>query len=231
MYDPNADAPIFNAVPPVVVATAVLIAAIEASLQLGEAGLVGGPAAVGWRLDMIERFGMYASAFQWMWENGTWPLEQVVRLVAYPFFHQGLADALLSAVFVLAIGKGLVERTRTSTFVAVFFGAAIVTGVVISVLMDQRTVIYGAWAPISGLIGALSWVLLLIARATGRPTQQAFGLLAVLGIIQVVFWAMFGGTGLLEFVVGGAAGFGIAVLLHPAIGEGPGYWLRQTRSR
>lgn len=231
MHDPNADAPLFNAVPPLVVVIAVLIGVIEVAFQLGEAGLIGGPAAVGWRLEITERFGLYTAALEWMWENGRYPLEHLLRLIAYPFLHQGGVDALLSAVFVLALGKFVAERMGNLTVTLCFFVPAVFTGLAAALILGPRVLLIGAWAPICGLIGALTWALFLQARATGGNPVQAFGLIGALAVIQAIFWGMFGGTGLFEIFAGFVAGFAVAALLHPSVGEGPGGWLDRARSR
>jgi hypothetical protein len=54
MQDPNA--PPLNPLPPVVWALALPIIAMEVVVNLGARGLVGGPEAVGWRLDAMQRF-------------------------------------------------------------------------------------------------------------------------------------------------------------------------------
>ena len=56
MQHPDHNVSPFNAVPPVVVLTVLVMAAIEIAVELGAQGYVGGPQAVGWRLALVERF-------------------------------------------------------------------------------------------------------------------------------------------------------------------------------
>ena len=49
MLDPNADAAPVNPLPQAVILLAILIAVPEVIFQLGEAGIIGGPAGATWR--------------------------------------------------------------------------------------------------------------------------------------------------------------------------------------
>ena len=76
-----------NPLPPVVLALFFAIAGVEVLFAVGEAGFVGGPEAIGWRLNAIRDYGFSGSVFDWMIEQGRWPLEHVMRFVTYPFVH------------------------------------------------------------------------------------------------------------------------------------------------
>ena len=65
-YDPS---PV-NPLPPIVLVLFLAIFGIEAMLAAGEAGIVGGPAAVGWRLAVIRDYGFSPQVFDWMRETG-----------------------------------------------------------------------------------------------------------------------------------------------------------------
>jgi hypothetical protein len=53
MFNPNADAAPINPLPKSVIILLCLVAFVEFILQLGERGLIGGSAAVGWRLELV----------------------------------------------------------------------------------------------------------------------------------------------------------------------------------
>ncbi|RYI13853.1 MAG: rhomboid family intramembrane serine protease, partial [Acetobacteraceae bacterium] len=55
--DPDHNAPPLNPLPWVVWVLALPMIAMEVVLSLGAAGIVGGPQAIGWRLQAVERFG------------------------------------------------------------------------------------------------------------------------------------------------------------------------------
>lgn len=48
--------PAVNPLPPVVVALVLFIMGVELAFTLGARGLVGGPTAVGWRLDALQSY-------------------------------------------------------------------------------------------------------------------------------------------------------------------------------
>jgi hypothetical protein len=82
MYDPNANESPLNPLPPVVWLMALAIAVPELLLQAGEAGFVGGPEAIGWRLDLARRYGFLDPVFDWMRQTGNYPLEHLQRFVS-----------------------------------------------------------------------------------------------------------------------------------------------------
>ena len=55
MHDPELEPPV-NPMPPAVVLVFLAIAGIEAALSLGEAGMIGGREAIGWRLALIRDY-------------------------------------------------------------------------------------------------------------------------------------------------------------------------------
>ncbi|MEM7440876.1 MAG: rhomboid family intramembrane serine protease [Pseudomonadota bacterium] len=231
MHHPNADAPPFNPLPPLVIAIAVVMGAIEAAFQLGEAGLIGGPNAAAWRQEIAYRFGFFNAVAHQMYGLQSFPPDQVMRFVTYPFFHRDVTEALFSVVFVLAIGKWVGERTHWVNLLVTFVASSALTALVASLVFSVDYLLLGAWAPICGWIGAMTWLLVLHARAVGEPPRQAFGLVAALGVFQLVFWALFGATGLFEWAVGFVSGFAIFAFLQPTLYQGVGYWLDRARNR
>ena len=101
--DPNAS-PI-NALPVPVILLALPIVLVEIAFQLGAQGFVGGPEAVGWRLNAVQDYGFFAEVFQEMLDRGTYPPEHVLRFVTYPFMHWSMTHMLMVLVFLLALGK------------------------------------------------------------------------------------------------------------------------------
>lgn len=231
MHNPDADAPFFNDVPPVVVALAILLAAIELVFQAGSAGLIGGPGAVNWRLGMAERFGFFNSAAQWMWQTGQFPFEHMQRFVTHVFFHRSGTSTLFSVVFLLALGKFVGERVATWVLLTVFFGSTMLTALFQAILFGPQMLLLGAGAATYGLIGALTWLLFAQARAVGADPRQAFSLAGALALIHLVFYLIFGGNTWFESLGGFVFGFGLTALLCPAPGRGVGYWLDRTRTR
>ena len=78
-HDQNA-APL-NPLSPAVWAIALPMIAMEVVLSLGAAGFVGGPEAIGWRLDAVQRFAYSPDYMRQMIDLNQYPLQGVMRLV------------------------------------------------------------------------------------------------------------------------------------------------------
>ena len=90
----NRNAPPLNPLPMVVWLLALPILAMEVVLSLGAAGVVGGPQAIGWRLEAIQRFAYAPDFMRQMFAEGRYSLDGVARLVTYPLVHGNFTHAL-----------------------------------------------------------------------------------------------------------------------------------------
>ena len=216
-FDPRNQSP-FNALPPVVVALAVVIAGIELMFQAGASGLVGGPEAVGWRLNAVRDWSVYDPVFAWMFETGQVPPRELARLVTYPLIHLSFGHAAFAAVFVLAFGNVLSPFYPAWRFLLIFWGAALAGAVAFVALFSTGQRLTGAYAGAYGLIGAFAYV----SRKglTRVDPDRAFLLIGLLLAIQPIF-GLASGSGLgwmpdwIAEMSGAAAGFGLAALLFP----------------
>lgn len=220
----------FNALPPVVVAMALLIVAIEALFTLGARGIIGGPGAIGWRNIAIQTYGFNADVLWWMVENRRFPAEQVQRLVTYSFVHGSFTHALLAVVMLLALGKVVAEVLRGVRMVVLFFASAIFGAVVYGLTVGgQQPWLIGAYPGIYGLIGGFTCLLWLRLGQVGAPQSAAFRLIGFLMAIQLLFGILFGGS--FDWVADLSAfmlGFFLCFLLIPG---GWGHALERLRNR
>ncbi len=221
MYDENADASPFNALPPIVIAIAAVIAIIELIFQAGESGLVGGPSAVGWRLAAIEDFGFLDQIWDWMRSNGQYPPNFLSRLLTYPLVHGSFIHATFAVVIILAIGKAVGEVFNSLAFLAVFVGASVMGALAYGTLIDTRVALIGGYPGAYGLIGAFTFLLWVNLAAVGANSARAFTLIGFLMGIQLVFGLLFGGgydwiADLTGFVTGFVLSFAVS----------PGGWSR-----
>ena len=217
MMDPRNQSP-FNALPPTVVALAVVIVGIELMFQAGTAGFVGGREAVGWRLTALRDWAVLDGVATWMWENQSWPPRQLARLLTYPFLHGSFVHAAFVAVFVLAIGNAVAPVYPNLRGLAIFFGASIAGALVYVIAFDAVSPLFGGYPGAYGLIGAFTF--LTRRGLTRADPAKAFMLIVFLLAIQPVFGLL--GTRSLAWLpdwsadLGGAlAGYGIAALLFP----------------
>ena len=211
----------FNALPPVVVALALAIFAVEAAFQLGARGIVGGPGAVGWRLAAVQDFAVIGGVFDQMWALNVWPAEHLLRLVAYPFVHASFTHALFVIVFVLALGKMVGEVVSWFAVLVVFFGSAVAGALVYAWALDDPIPLIGGFPAAYGLIGAFTFLLWARLRDTGGPQGRAFLLIGLLMGIQLMFGLLFGGGR-----DGGADLAGVATGVAQCCLVTPGGWAR-----
>lgn len=192
--DPDHNAPPLNPVPWVVWALALPMIAMEAVLSLGAAGVVGGPQAIGWRLQAVERFGLFPELLKFQWETGGHPLEELHRLVSYVVVHATFTHALFAVVMLLALGKMVGEVFRWWGVLAVFLGSAAVGGAAYGLLVPGlRTQLIGAYPGVYGLIGAFTFLIWTKLALVGANRLRAFSLIGMLLAVQLVFGLLFGG--------------------------------------
>tara|TARA_R110002094_G_scaffold98342_3_gene98991 strand:+ start:5267 stop:5953 length:687 start_codon:yes stop_codon:yes gene_type:complete len=220
MQDPDFHPPV-NPLPPVVILLFLAIAGVEAGLSLGEAGVIGGPGAVGWRLGLVRDYGFSGDIFDQMLVIGQWPLRQVVRFVTYPFIHAGFTHALFAMVLLLALGKMVAEVMGQVALVMIFVLSGIGGAFVYALILNDPANLAGAYPNVYGLIGGYSFVMWRKLAGQGTEQFRAFALIAVLMGLQL-FWGVFFETGTLWVaeLAGFFCGFGLSFLLAP------GEWAR-----
>lgn len=210
------NAPPFNPLPVVVWALALPIIAMEIVLGLGARGLVGGPMAVGWRLDAMERLAYSPDLMRYMIEIGQYPWQGLIRLIGYPFVHASFSHALMALVLLLALGKMVGEVFRPWAVLTVFFGAAVAGALAYTVMPGARSLLIGAYPPVYGLIGAFTFLLWVNLAAVGANRYRAFTMIGFLLGIQLLFAVLFGGgMDWVADIAGFAAGFLLSFVVSP----------------
>ena len=216
MYDPDHDASPVNPIPPVVLALAGLVVAIELVFQAGARGLVGGPAAVGWRLEALNAFAFSARYFDYMLQTGDWRPDGVWRFFTYGFVHVSLTHALFAAVILLALGNFVAKLFHPVAILATFFAASAAGALTFGLTESGQAALYGAYPGAYGLLGLYTWALWAAADRLGTSPYAAFRLIGVLVGIQVVFILIDGRwNSLWSEIAGFAAGFALATPLAP----------------
>ncbi|MBD3665820.1 rhomboid family intramembrane serine protease [Sulfitobacter aestuariivivens] len=223
MQDPEYQPPV-NPLPPAVVVVFLIMAGIEAMLSLGEAGMIGGRDAVGWRLGMIRDYGFSGDLFDWMLANGRFPLQEVARLVTYPFIHLGFTQSLFAMVLLLALGKMVAEVMGQFAFLTLFFVSGIGGAVIYALLLNDPIWLVGGYPSTYGLIGGYTFVLWRTLEgqgARGAEQLRAFTLIALLMAIQLIWGILFVvGTQWVAELAGFVCGFALSFVMAP------GEWAR-----
>lgn len=212
MQDHNA--PPLNPLPPVVWALTLPMIALEIVLQIGEAGIAGGPDAVGWRVEAITKIAFVPDLWREMWQLGSFPVEHLARLVAYPFVHGTLTHTAFAVVILLALGKFVGEVLRFWAVLVVFFGATLVGALAYGFLTTPMP-LFGAYPGDYGLVGAFTYLMWLRLAGSGKE-YRAFSMIGLLLGVQLIFGVAFGGGwGWVADLAGFAAGFALTVLVAP----------------
>ena len=208
--------PPINPMPPVVVALFLVIAGIELVFMAGARGFVGGPGAVGWRLEAVQAYAFSGPVFDWMIANGIYPADQVMRFVTYPFVQANFSHALFVCVLLLALGKMVAEAMGSIATLVIFFGASVFGALAYAVMLNDPAPLLGGFPGVYGLIGGFTFLLWQRLGEEGGPQVRAFILIGGLLFIRLVFALLYGtdATWLADFV-GFGAGFGLSILLVP----------------
>ena len=202
-----------NAVPTVILLLFLALAGTEAILSLGGQGLAGGPAAVGWRISLIERFAVSPAVLGYALQGQVdlWP-----RFVLYALVHGSVMHALFAGALLLALGKFVGEEMGEWRTLLVLLVATVMGAVGFGALVDGVQPLFGAYPAVYGLIGAFTYLLWLRLGRAGENRLQAFRLIGVLLAIQLVFGALFGSSPQwVGDVAGFLAGGATAVLVAP----------------
>ncbi len=215
MTDPDFQPPV-NPLPAAVTLVFLAIAGVEVGLSLAEAGLIGGPGAIGWRLALIRDYGFSGEMFDWMIANWRFPLSEVPRAVTYSFVHLGFTHAIFAVVLLLALGKMVSEAMGQVAFLTIFFASGILGAVLYALVLNDPVWMVGAYPSVYGLIGGYSFVMWRRLSSLGEAQYRAFSLIAVLMGIQLLWGVFFeAGTQWLAELFGFFVGFGLCFLLAP----------------
>lgn len=219
----------FNAIPPVIIALTLLILGIEVVFQLANAGIIGGPRGVGWRLAAVEEFGFSSAVLDRVLINGDYSFDMLKRFVTYAFINVQLTQVAFCAGLTLALGKFAGGFYGGTKVLIIYLVTAIFGALVFGFLTEGRTPLLGGFTPVYGLIGAYTYALWLRLGEAGEKQVYAFRLIGILLALQLLFGLIFGsGNQWISELAGFAAGFATSVILAPG---GWALLLERLRSR
>lgn len=210
-----------NPLPWIVWAVALPIIALELVLVLADYGIIGGPEGVGWRLDALLRFAYSAPLMREMVEVGSYPAEQMLRLLTYPFVYESTTQALFALVILLALGKMVAEVFSTWAFLTLFFASSVGAALALTLFLPGvHNALIGGFPAVYGLIGAYTFLMWKGLGAQGAGQSRAFRLIGVLLGVQILFSIIFGGDALwVADAFGFVIGFGLSFVLRPGGGR------------
>ncbi|MEO0766223.1 MAG: rhomboid family intramembrane serine protease [Pseudomonadota bacterium] len=204
-----------NPLPPAVWLLFLALALPELAFSLGEAGLIGGAGAVGWRLNALNDYAFSGEAFDFMVENGRLLPEHMLRFVTYPFVFGSFTSFLFAGVILLAMGKMVGDVLGGWAVVLVFFLCGIFGALVFGLITNESWLV-GAYPCVYGLIGTYTFLYWQRQVVSGGPQGQAFMLIGVLMGIQLIFGALFQvGYAWVGELAGFVAGFALTAFVVP----------------
>ncbi|MCC5987351.1 MAG: rhomboid family intramembrane serine protease [Pararhodobacter sp.] len=210
-------APPINKLPALVWLLLFAIAGIEAVLWLGAQGLIGGPQALGWRLEAITRWGYSGAVQVVMLENRHFPVAYLVRYGAFSFIHGGPLHAFFVIVLLAALGKYVTEAFGTLRTLAVLVPATLGGAVIFGLVLGEHELawLFGGMPMVFALVGAATWWRWHDAEdSAGR--WRAFGLVgALLGARLAIGLMVEAGHGWIAELAAFALGFALAALFAP----------------
>ncbi|SFR99427.1 rhomboid family intramembrane serine protease [Yoonia litorea] len=205
-----------NNLPPVVIALTLAIIGIEALFQLANAGIIGGPRGVGWRIAAIEQYGYSAAVLERVLVAGDYSFDMLRRFVTYPFINAQLTQVAFCAALTLALGKFTSEYYGQFKVLVLYFATAVIGAIMFGLLVDGRFPLLGGFTPVYGLIGAYTYALWLRLGEAGENRLMAFRLIGFLLLIQLIFGLIFGASSQwIAELSGFVAGFAFATVLAP----------------
>ena len=204
-----------NPLPPAVWFLFFALALPELVFSVGEAGLMGGPQAVGWRLNALNDYAFSGIAFDFMVDNARLLPEHMLRFVTYPFVFGSFTSSIFAGVILLAMGKMVGEVMGGFAVILMFFLSGIFGALVFGLLTNEPWLV-GAYPCVYGLIGTYTFLYWQRQVASGGPQGQAFMLIGVLMGIQLIFGVLFQvGYEWVGELAGFVAGFALTAFVVP----------------
>ena len=218
---------LFNRLPGSIVALACLLGGIETALTLGARGLIGGPFALGWRIEAMSALGFSAPLFEHALTTRAPSVDAAMRFASFALVHQGPVHALFGLVLLLALGKAVSERFAQWAMLLILLAGSVGGALAYGIFAEGRALLVGIYPGVYGLIGAFTWALYMAADG-GRSRWLAFRLIGVLLALQLLVRLFLGGGQDWIADLGGfLAGFALAWLVAP---DGPAR-MRRWRDR
>ena len=217
MQDDDFSQPLFNALPPAVVALALAIFTVEVILSAGARGYLGGEGAIGWRVQAIRDFGFFSAIPAVMIETGNWAFDLWKRFFTYAFVHLSFTHTIFVIVFLLALGKLVGEVFGNLAVLTLFFACGVFGALIYAGLTGDDRPLVGGFPSVYGLIGAYTFFMWVGLGAAGENQYRAFSLIGFLMGIQLIFGVLFGSS---NDWVAEIAGFALGFVLTPALAPG-----------
>ncbi len=214
MSDHDHSAPPILPLPGLVWALLLTLAGIEATFWAGTHGLVAGPEAAGWRLGAVEHFAFAAPVQDWMVETRQVPPRHLLRYLSYPLIHASALHALLSMVFLAALGKSIAQTHGQAALAALLILPGAAGAVVFGLITSGEGWLLGATPAVLALVGAWGWTQW---QDPGKPRRATLGLIGGFLIARLAFGLLIEPT---DIWIADLTAFALGAAMAPALAPG-----------
>ncbi|MCF6273631.1 MAG: rhomboid family intramembrane serine protease [Rhodobacteraceae bacterium] len=224
---------IFNPISPFVVLLVGAMVLIEFVLQAGERGWIGGPEAVGWRLELVQNFGFHQAVFEHILQGGKVEPKVIWPFLSYIFVHPDFTTMLVASALLLGMGKMISDRFSGLAVLALFIGCGLAGALVFGWFSPKGGFpLIGAYPVFYGFIGTYTWIRIAELRAEGVSILPAFSAVAMFLVFRSVFALLYGlSSSWVADLAGVIVGFLLAYILAPDGKDRIRGWIRAARRR
>lgn len=214
MFNPDLNQTPINIMPKSVVFLIILIAFVEAILQLGQKGLIGDQASIAWRMQLIQKYGFFDTIFEWMRHNSTYNFNGLIRFFTYSFIHKSTTEIIFVLVFIATFGKFIAEVFGDIAVLLIFIFSGIMGAIGFGVF-SNGTFLVGGYPAVYGLIGAFTWVQFSIQRMKGETGFRAFHLIIFFMILALIYNLVYSNNSneWIAEIIGFISGFCISIII------------------
>lgn len=189
-----------------------LCTAIEALLQLGDAGFLG-----------VTRFRQQVYEFGGFWPGlldnwrPNYPFQQWTMFLTYGFLHAGLWHLALNMVTLWSLGRQIGQRVSGAKFALLYAASLLGGGIGFALLSDSYRPMVGASGALFGLAGAfLAWNYIDRFNDRDRLWPVARAVLLLIALNAALYYAMDHLLAWEAHLGGFVAGWIAALLLDPS---------------
>ena len=160
MEPQRAPEPVFGKINPVIVSLAFVIGGLELLFLADEQGWIGGSGGIASRRYAIVDYAFWTQEFNAMFSDGKFDSTALVSFVTYPLIHFSFTHAIISTVFVLAIGNLISRVFGAFGLLLVFFAPAAVGALAYGLTSNSSFPLAGATPAVYGFLGAFAAIIL-----------------------------------------------------------------------
>ena len=224
---------VFNPVSPFLVVLVAAMVLVELILQAAEWGLIGGPEAIGWRLDLARDFGFHKAVFEHLLVGGVIEPKVIWPFFSYIFVHQSFAHMVVAAALILGMGKMISDRFSGTSVLVLFFGCGVMGALAFGVFSTSGGFpLIGAYPVFYGFIGTYTWISVAALRKQQKNILPAFNVVGLLLLFRGAFALVYGLSNSWSADLAGLiTGFLLAYILGPEGKARIKSWINAARNR